>query len=81
VHHPHRLGKQPHRKRGPVSLIQSANAQQVTWLCPPCHRKHHHRDSPTQPKRSEDGTGEPDAARSCLSGSEGAGRKRATVMR
>ena len=52
VHHPHRLGKQPPRKRGPASLIQSANAQQVTWLCPPCHRKHHHRDSPTQPKRS-----------------------------
>jgi group II intron reverse transcriptase/maturase len=81
VHHPHRLGKQVHRKRGPAPLIQSANAQQVKWLCPTCHVQHHHRDGSTQPRRSKDGTGEPDAARSCPSGSEGAGRRRAAEMR
>ena len=34
-----------------------------------------------QPRRRQYGTGEPDAARSCLSGSEGAGRKRTAAMR
>jgi RNA-directed DNA polymerase len=81
VHHPHRLAKRPYRKRGPARLIQSASAQQVKWLCPRCHQHHHHWGGSTQPWRSQDGTGEPDAARSCLSGSEGAGRKRAAVMR
>lgn len=33
------------------------------------------------PRRRQYGTGEPDAARSGLSGSEGAGRKRTAVMR
>ena len=33
-----------------------------------------------QPRRRQYGTGEPDAARSCLSGSEGAGRKRTAAM-
>jgi RNA-directed DNA polymerase len=80
VHHPHRLSQQPYRKRGPASLIQSAHEQQVKWLCPTCHFNHHHR-SRAQPRRSPDDTGEPDAARSCPSGSEGAGRKRAAVMR
>jgi RNA-directed DNA polymerase len=80
VHHPHRLSKQPSRKRGPASLIQSAYEQHVQWLCPICHLHHHHR-GPSPPKRSDNGTGEPDAATSCPSGSEGAGRKRAAVMR
>jgi hypothetical protein len=41
VHHPKRLAKHRHLKRGPANIIQSAQEQQAKLLCSDCHLQHH----------------------------------------
>jgi hypothetical protein len=82
VHHPKRLGQLRKPKQGPANVIASAQEQQVKLLCWECHKQHH-------PQGWHDGKtirrqhipGEPDAAMSGPSGSEGAGQKRASAMK
>jgi RNA-directed DNA polymerase len=41
IHHPKRLAKHQHLKRGPANIIQSAQEQQAKLLCPDCHLQQH----------------------------------------
>lgn len=41
VHHPRRLAKHRHLKKGPANIIQSAREQQAKLLCPDCHLQQH----------------------------------------
>jgi hypothetical protein len=41
VHHPHRLGKLPKRKKGKSNVIASGQQQKVKLLCFECHKLHH----------------------------------------
>jgi hypothetical protein len=80
VHHPNRLGRKRKRKRGPANVIASGQQQQVKLLCLACHQQHHPDGWRGMPRRRQCVTGELGAATSCLPSSEGAGRRRATVM-
>jgi len=82
VHHPNRLGQLRKPKQGPANVIASAQEQQVKLLCWECHKQHHPQgwhDGKTT--RRQHISGEPDAATSGPSGSEGAGQKRASAMK
>lgn len=78
MHHPNRLHRAKWIKKGSGHVAESGMAQQTKLLCLACHLAHHRGN--TRQYYRQGYAGKPDAAMSCLSGLEGAGRKRASAM-
>jgi group II intron reverse transcriptase/maturase len=80
THHPNRLAKAKRVKKGWGHVAQSGIAQETKLLCQACHQIHHHYHTASN-NFGKDYAGEPDAGPTRPSGSEGAGRKRASETR